>query len=194
MSAEVDLTRPDVDLVEPVEEPIDPLAEVKRLSPDPSPVTLSNGIEVDVAPMKARQFFKLLKIITRGAGGLMGTLMFNKDPEMFVGQLYGLLIIAVPEAPDESIDFVRSLVKIPDIPGPHKGGQPLTDEGKIVAAKVDLINQVLSDPELEDIIEILAEVFKRESEDLVALGKRLQSLLEVATKTGQLQPTTQQAS
>lgn len=185
MSAEVDVTQPDES--PPEESVAEQFDEIDRLDPQPSKVMLSNGIEVDVLPMKARQFFKLLKIITHGAGPLIGTIQFGTDSQEFIGQLAGLLIFAVPEAENESLEFVHSLVKLPEYTGPRDNrGVPKTEEGRAVEALRDQINQVLFDPEVEDVLDVIMEVFKREQDDLAALGKRLLSLIPAAKKTGQI--------
>ena len=41
--------------------------ELDALDPDTAIVTLSTGTQVQVARLKSRQFFKLLRIVTRGA-------------------------------------------------------------------------------------------------------------------------------
>jgi len=41
------------------------MSELSALDSTPGSVTLSTGTEVDILDLKAKQFFKLLKIITR---------------------------------------------------------------------------------------------------------------------------------
>lgn len=163
---------------EPVPAP-EPEDELDRLDPIPDHVTLLNGAVLDVLPMKSRQFFKLLRIITRGGANALGRmpLSTNVDTDVFMQQLLALVIFAIPEAENETIEFIYSMVQ-------PRGYESFSDDDKIVAnAK---LAEELNNPELEDLFTIVEAIVKRESEDLQALGKRLRGLLTVAEKTGQL--------
>lgn len=164
---------------------VDPLAEepprleTDVLLPEPAEAVLSNGMKVKVLPLKARQFFKLLRVITRGAAPLLSSLdtsRLTSSPEAFATDLLAITIFAIPEAPDLAFEFVESMVEI-----------PRDDRGAVTPEGVEIMN-LLKDPEIEDVVAVVEVVIQNAKEDLAGLGKRLQSLMGTAKKTGQLTP------
>lgn len=159
-----------------------PEAEIDALDPEPSDTfTLASGTEVRVVPLKARQFFRLLRIVTRGGAQVWSMFRLRADMEEgeFVSQLLAMVLFAVPEAEDETFDFIRSMLmpaQVPDDPEVARKAQVSLD------AEVD-------DLGLDDVVSIVEVVVRREGADMQALGKRLSSLLGVAQKTGQLKGT-----
>ena len=148
-------------------------------------VTLESGTELVIIPLKARQFFKLLKIVTHGAGGMLLNIKFSGEdtPEEFGGKLMALIGFAIPDAEDEVVDFLLSMVK----PAGEKEGRNLS-KSEIAENKrlsEELFNE-LYNPELGDLLTILEAIVKREAGDLQALGKRLMQMFELARKTGQV--------
>jgi len=170
-----------VDTTEPSETPEIPesslpqRSETERLDPQPVKSELKSGTKIDVEPLKLRQFLALLRILTRGAGAAlsMGGLS-ARDGEDFARQLMAMLLFAIPEAEDDTIDFVKSMVR----PQALKKTDPNFDHLK------QLIDEELDNPELEDVVTILELVVQNEADDLAALGKRLRSMFDVATKMG----------
>src|SRR5690348_6955293 len=82
-----------------------------RLLDEPTgPLTLSTGLEVELRPLKLREFLKLLKIITRGGASILGTvdLDFN-NTEGFISDLLAVILFAVPEAEEEVADFIAAV-------------------------------------------------------------------------------------
>jgi hypothetical protein len=148
-------------------------------------VTLSSGTQVLIQPLKARQFFKLLRIITHGAGGMLLNVKFSGEdsPEEFGSKLLALVGFAIPDADDEVIEFLLAMVK----PADEKTGRKLNKqdlEANKLAAD-NLFNE-LYNPELEDLVTLIEAIVKREAEDLQALGKRLMTMFDLAKKTGQV--------
>lgn len=149
-----------------------------RLLDEPSgPLSLSTGLEVELRPLKLREFLKLLRIITRGGAALLPnmTLDFN-DPESFGAELIALILFSVPEAPDEVSDFLATICKPTGLSGNADNDNVLI--GKLI--------DTFDNPELEDVIEVVTRLVQTESKDLAALGKRLQGMLKVAQKVGAL--------
>ena|ERR1041384_1770159 len=148
-------------------------------------VALESGTQLILQPLKARQFFKLLRIITHGAGGMLLNVKFSADdsPEEFGGKLMALIGFAIPDAEDEVMDFILSMVR----PAKEKEGRGLT-KGELAENKrlYDELIEELYNPELGDLITILEAIVKRESSDLQALGKRLMQMFDLAKKTGQV--------
>lgn len=143
------------------------------LPQDPPQVKLSSGMSVEIKPLKARQFFALLRILTRGAGAVLPNLAATMldSPERIVTQLSAVLLFAIPEAPDATFEFLREMVVIPTDP-----------------IESDSVKVLLADPEMEDVVAIVETIIEAERDDLVSLGKRLMSAFKVAEKTGQLDP------
>jgi hypothetical protein len=148
-------------------------------------VVLSSGTQVNIQPLKARQFFKLLRIITHGAGGMILNLKFSGEdtPEEFGAKLLALVGFAIPDAEDEVIDFILSMVK----PVGEKTGRTLNKQDREHNKElIDNLIEELYNPELEDLVTIVEAVVTREAEDLQALGKRLMAMFDLAKKTGQV--------
>jgi hypothetical protein len=155
--------------------PLPPRDETERLDPQPTPYRLESGTEIDLEPLKLRQFLRLLRIVTRGAADSLENITFDfEDSQAFMQTFLGLVIFSIPEAENEAVDFIQSMVK-------PKG---LTGDPKKDIPKFEALHNELDNPELEDVITIIELIFKRESEDLRALGKRLGSMMKVAEKMG----------
>lgn len=152
-----------------------PRDETERLDPQPLELRLASGTEFDLEPLKLRQFLRLLRIVTRGAADVLdqAELDFN-DPQGFVQTFLGMVLFSIPEAEEESIDFIKSMVRPKNLTG-----DPQKDLAKVQA----LVNE-LDNPELEDTITIIQAVIEHESEDLRSLGKRLGTMFKVAQKMG----------
>lgn len=149
-------------------------AEIDRLDPLPEKLRLKCGIEFEMQPLKLRQFLALLRIVTRGATGVLATGgISSRDGEDFARQLMMLLLFAIPESEQETIDFIQTLTK------PVLTGNPDAD-----ADLQQQFDEALLDPELEDIVLIVQALVEREADDLRSLGNRLKSMLTVATKMG----------
>lgn len=160
------------DEVSPVEEstPTEDEALVPDLNPS-DPFKLSDGSEVRVRELKLKEFLVMMRIITRGAamafnGG------YNIDPNSptFVQDLAYTFIFAVAEAEHEAIEFIQVMVDPVD-----------TSE----QARANLA-VLLSNPDLEDVLEIITRVIGKAAPNIKALGKRLASLMKMAQKVGQL--------
>lgn len=148
-------------------------------------VVLESGTELILQPLKARQFFKLLRIVTHGAGGMLLNIKFSADdtPEEFGGKLMALVGFAIPDAEDEVIDFVQAMVKA----NGYKEGRNLSKAQLAENQRLESeLYHELENPELGDLLTILEAIVKRESSDLQALGKRLMQMFDLAKKTGQV--------
>jgi hypothetical protein len=148
-------------------------------------VALSSGTKVLIQPLKARQFFKLLRIITHGAGGMLLNVKFSGEdtPEEFGAKLLALVGFAIPDAEEEVIEFLLSMTR----PAEEKTGRALNKQDKEFNKELtDTLFEELYNPELEDLVTLVEAIVKRESEDLQALGKRLMAMFDLAKKTGQV--------
>lgn len=157
--------------------PDPPRDEVERIEPDVTgPVTLVNGLEVEIVPLKLRETMKLLKIVTRGAGGVLESLMGDldmDDPIAFAQTFGALIVMSIPEAENEAVEFINAMV----LPA---GFDAMPQQEKIdtlTALAEELVN-----PELDDVITIVERVVRRESEDIRNLGKRISTAFKMTRK------------
>lgn len=152
-----------------------PRSETERLDPAPLEMVLESGTRFELEPLKLRQFLRLLRIITRGAADVLdGASLDFENADSFVQQFIGMVLFSIPEAEEETVDFIQSMVRPVNMTG-----NPDKD--------VILIRELyaeLENPSLEDTVTIIQSIFERESEDLRALGKRLGSMFKVAQKMG----------
>lgn len=163
------------------------MAELDALDPIPETVKLVSGIEVELERLKARQFFKLLRIVTNGALPQMANAglfdMEGLDKDEFTTRLVSVLLMSIPEAEEQTIDFVRSMV----IPTGLVVGKKVNkaDEDRNLTLWLAL-DAELDNPELDDLVTIIEAVVRREASDIQALGKRLSAMFKLAQKTGQV--------
>lgn len=156
-------------------------SELDRLDPQPTEVRLESGLSVEVVRLKTRQLFRLMRILTKGAGPMLSTLNFGQEAEGFGAQLLGILMVAIPEAEAETIVFLQSMCKpvgIIDKPA----AQMTKTEGKHNDELFERFNKDMFNPELEDTISIFEVIVENEAPDLQALGKKLSHLWTVARK------------
>jgi hypothetical protein len=165
----------------PTEEPStkvqadEPRDEIDRLDPQPVQMVLASGTEFDLEPLKLRQFLRLLRIVTRGAADVLDSAQLDfEDPQSFVQTFLGMVLFSVPEAEEETVDFLKSMVK-------PRGMTGNPDKDLLLVRQ---LSSELDNPELEDTITIIQCVVQRESEDLRALGKRLGTMFQTAQKMG----------
>jgi hypothetical protein len=171
-------------------------ADVDALDPKNQPLTLASGTVVDIVPLRTREFFKLVKIITNGAGPVLPRMdLFSGDSteSEFVGKLVSLVIMSVPNAEDDAIEFLQAMVKPTGLID-----RPYLEMNKADRERNETLWQgvleVLHNPEIDDTISIIEAVIQREAGDLQRLGKRLRKMMEVAQKTGQLTSEDQNSS
>ena len=155
--------------------PAPPRDEAERLDPQPLLMQLESGTKFDLEPLKLRQFLRLLRIVTRGAADVLDqTRLDFEDPQAFVQTFLGMVLFSIPEAEEETVDFIKSMVVPTDLTG-----NPDKD-----LIKVQALSRELDNPALEDTITIVQFIIEREAEYLRALGKRLGAMLRVAQKIG----------
>jgi hypothetical protein len=165
--------------------------ELDKLDPIPDTVVLRSGLRVQLESLKARQFFKLLRIITHGAlPGMQKAGLFDMgdlDTDEFMGRLLSVTVLSIPDAEDETLDFLRSMcypVGLIERRGLNK------QDVERNTVLWEALEAELDNPEIDDMVTIIEAVVKREAEDIQALGKRLASMFKLAEKTGQISNST----
>jgi hypothetical protein len=147
---------------------------------------LSTGFTVEIVRLRTRQFFRLLKVLTHGAGpALMRTgLDFRTGGEEFASKLIMLVVMSIPDAEQEAIGFLQSMCKphgLTDKPESQLTKQQAEDNKKLW----DDFNTELFNPDPSDTLDLIEQIMLQEAPELQALGKKLQKMLEMFTKTGQ---------
>jgi hypothetical protein len=161
--------------------------EIDKLDPIPETVKLRSGLTVRLESLRARQFFKLLRIITHGAlpgmqqAGLLS--MDGLDSEEFMGRLLSITLLSIPDAEEETVEFIRSLCYPEGLIERKNLNKQDIERNQLLW---DALDEELLNPDLDDLVTIIEAVVKREADDIQALGKRLASLFKLAEKTGQL--------
>ncbi len=170
--------------------------ELDALDPVPEEIKLSTGTVVAIQPLRARQFFKFLRIVTHGALPLMNDMsLFQMDDDMsqqeFTGRLLSVMLLSIPDAEDETVEFIRSMVEPAGLITGRKLNKQDSERNAELTARVDA---ELDNPELDDLVSIIEAIVKREAADIQALGKRLAGMFKLAQKTGQIPEIPQQDS
>lgn len=160
--------------------------ELNVLAPSDDTLTLSDGTVLRLLDMKARQFFKLLKIITHGpALNLLvqqgtGSLLSGTEQQI-LGKLVGYIGVSIPDSFDEVIGFLADMAEPAGlVKEDSKKGK---EDNKVLWQN---FASVMSNPDPGDLIDLIEAIVRREAADLAALGKKVMKLLSLANKTGQL--------
>lgn len=132
-------------------------------------VSLNGGLEVELEPLKTRQAFALFRIILRGThqGNLLLTMIGQDDPDEILGKIIMSAIFSVPDAEDEAIGFLQSIVR------------------PIHAEQENQVRDYLENPSLDDLVTIFHALAVREAPHVSELGRRLAAMIQLAGKTGQ---------
>lgn len=150
--------------------------DVESIAPSSDTLTLESGLVVRVEHLRTRGMFKLLKIVTRGGGPILMQMPLDfSDMENFVRQFLAIVLMAVPEAEDEAIEFIRAMVT----PAEYDENATTKAAQQKNAELMERFVKETDDPEISDTFEIITKIIENESADLAALGKRLAATLQV---------------
>lgn len=163
--------------------------EIDVIDPQSDLYVLEDGFQVKVVALRTRQMLKLMRIITRGAAPILedvGSVLMGGDEDELGGRLIGLMLFAIPEAENETMEFLQAMVQPADIvPGSSK----LARE-KNLAAQAELEVR-MDNPSLNDMFGLVRLIISRESGELANLGKQLSSAL-TGSQTEEETPTAEQ--
>lgn len=161
-------------------------SELDRIDPQPAEVKLSTGFTVEVVRMRTRQFFRLLRVLTHGAGPQLAQagLDFSADPGEFAQKLLTLVVMSIPDAEQEAIAFLSSMCRpagATDKPASQMSKQETEDN----QALWGLFGTELHNPDLGDTLDLIEVIIRQEAPELQALGKKLQKVMALFSRTGQ---------
>lgn len=156
--------------------------DIETLAAEDAPLTLVSGMPVKVERLRTRALMALLKILTRGAADFLPKLAFGEDTstEAFTGQLLAGMVLAIPEAEDETVEFIQRMVS----PAGLHTGLRLTKAEIEENADLEIeLREQLDDPDLEDLFTVVTKIVEVEAPHILALGKRLGVLLQAQQKS-----------
>jgi hypothetical protein len=166
--------------------PDEPESELDRIDPEPVLCEFSTGFTVEVVRMRTRQFFRLLRVLTHGAGPAMmqAGLNFEAAGPEFVTQLLTLVVMSIPDAESEAIAFMSSMCKPAGVVE-RPGGKLTKQEEEANKALWERYGTELHNPDLTDTIDLIELIVRQEAPELQALGKKLERTFTLFRKTGQ---------
>jgi hypothetical protein len=166
-----------------------PESELDRLDPQPAVVKLKSGFEMEIQRLKTRQMFRLLKVLTHGAGPLVQQqLDFGDTAEDFGRKLLALVVISMPDAENEFIDFLVSMTKpVGLIEGKgRKLNKQEQEDNQVLWRRYE---EELGNPEPMDLLDMAEVIVAQEAPELQALGKRIAALMGTFRKSGAAEQT-----
>jgi hypothetical protein len=130
------------------------VADLDPIIPD-STLVVVDGIPCRVRRMKTREVFALARVLGNGLGmAVLDADLDMDDADTLKAQVAGILLIAVPNVPDEVIGFVREVL------------EPVDSE------RQGDLRVALSNPEFDVLLDTLNTVLDQEQGSLVEwLGK-----------------------
>lgn len=156
-------------------------SEIDAIDPQSDLYVFEDGFEVRVAPLRTRQLLKLMRIITHGAAPIfddVASVILSGDEGEVGGRLVGLMLFAVPEAEDETLEFLRSMVT----PSTLSSGTSANSLAKNQEAVAEL-DARMENPSLNDVFGLVRLIITRESGELANLGKQLTAALTAQSET-----------
>jgi hypothetical protein len=145
-----------------------PDPDLDAILPDPAVLTVA-GIPATVRRLQTRELMLAIRVITAGIGAGIAKVDLNAPKEELLPVIGGLLVTAIPDAPDEFLAFLRAVTDAVD----KDRQQELSD--------------VMHNPPPEVTLEIMAKVFEQEKDDfadLMGKGMQLFGFSQALYKTG----------
>jgi hypothetical protein len=159
--------------------------DAEVIVPDDEIIELTTGLRLRLQALKSRQFLKLLKIVTHGAGGMLFNVNISASdtPEEFGAKLLAVIGYAIPDAENEVIDFLMSMAEPAELKKGRKLSSAEKEENKQI---LEQFLEEMDNPTMEDLVTLVEAIVMREASDLQALGKRLMGMFKMAQKLGQV--------
>lgn len=161
-----------VDPDDPGPQPDEPKPDAEEILPEAGPFTMKllDGTEIPcvVKRLRAREFLALLRVLTRGFGdGIAQITLAGDDAEEMQGQIMGMMLVAIPEAVDEFVDFVAKVVEPAD------------------GSDAKRLAKSLQNPDVTVLIDVAEFIATQEKDDLAALmGKARAALARIQSLYG----------
>ena len=145
----------------------EPESELDRIDPEPVLCEFSTGFTVEVVRMRTRQFFRLLRVLTHGAGPAMmqAGLNFQAAGPEFVTQLLTLVVMSIPDAESEAIAFMSSMCKPAGVIE-RPGGKLTKQEEEANRVLWEQYGTELHNPDLTDTIDLIELIVRQRTIDI----------------------------
>lgn len=152
-------------------------AELDALDPAADRYTFRNGLEAEIVPLQTRQLFRLLRILTHGAGMALqrNPIDFSRPVDEFGSQLAIMVLVSIPDAEEEALQFISSLVRPAGI---NRGSNLSKQERERNEAIWARCRKTLDNPDPEDLVDLIQFVIDRDKDHLLDLGKRLWAMAQ----------------
>ena len=159
--------------------------DLATLLPRTAELTLSDGTRVLVKKLKSRELLALLGIGLTGVGTRLFELKLDpaEAPGTFLAKFAGLIISALPAAPDEAFAFLRMCVEPVGMVTEGQIDKAVKARNK---ARKEHLDRLLDNPEPDDLITIVEAVSNYNAADLATWGKRLAGIWNLGKRTGQI--------
>jgi hypothetical protein len=145
----------------------DVLDDLSPIVPTETPLVIG-GIPCRLIRLRAREVFSLARVLASGLGRSAIDLDVDMtDPEAFKAQLAGVLLVAIPTAGDEILQFARDIVR------------PVND------ADAGILRNALINPSAGELFDVIDAMIDAEGDELVALVGKAGKLMD---KVGRLMP------
>ncbi len=123
---------------------------------------LVDDIECEVGRLKTREFFALMRVLTRGMGGQVVSLFEAGLPTEELGARFvGALLMSLPQAENDFLLLMKQMVRPVD------------------PAMAEPLKAALDNPELEVLMQVAETIALQEAGELTRLGKAARSWWEV---------------
>jgi hypothetical protein len=133
-------------------------SDLETIVPAPGTVVIDEVL-CNVNRLKTREFLSLLRVMTSAFGESLKSIKLSvDDDEALQQELLGLLVVALPNAVDEFVEFLKIIV------------QPTN------AKHTGKVRQALDNPEIEVMLGIAEVVITQEISDLRVLAGKAQAM------------------
>lgn len=127
-------------------------------------LTLPSGLPVSIRRMKVRELFLFVTAVSTGLGGNLSFLLAAAETniEDFSQQVMTLALMAMPSAPEQTLEWVRQMV------------EPTED---LTTSDRARFYDYMSNPSVQDLTALLKGVLAQEKDEFSLLGKELVSVV-----------------
>lgn len=152
------------------EPPVDDIVDLEPILTDAGTLIIQ-GVHVRVAPLRLRETFTLARVFAAGLGsGILDMDFAWDDTETLKAQIGALLMLAIPNAEDHVIVFLRDIVR------------PVNsdDAGRL--------RDIMANPYPTDVLDVLDLMLDQEGTNLVSLVGKAQAMAPKVAKLIPIKP------
>lgn len=133
--------------------------DLEVIVPEPGRVVI-DGIDCQIRRLKTREFLLLMRVITKGLGSGLSAVSIDFTDEESVGRdLAALMVLALPNAFEEFVEFLQAIVEPVD---PRKNAA--------------LAKAIGDNPDVDVLLDVFEVMAVQEKDDLAALAGKAQAM------------------